>query len=258
MREGGAGAPPSFLVMSLPLSQAKQKLSDLAVLGRLYVSDRRAFRVIRHVMSERLSYLEAAALLDLYRAVQNVETAQREGRLIEAGVALGGSAIVMATAKEKARPLYLYDAFEMIPPPSERDGTDAHSRYEEIASGGARGLGGQAYYGYQDNLYEQVRRRLRDAGFPPQTHAINLVRGFYEETLHVDEPVALAHLDCDWYDSVMVCLQRIEPHLAPGGVLVIDDYEHWSGCRKAVDDYFRERREQYHFVMASRLHIIRR
>ena len=87
---------------------------------------------------------------------------------------------------------------------------------------------------------------------------MHLVRGLFGDTLHVTEPVALAHLDGDWFDSVMTCLQRIEPRVVPGGVLVIDDYEQWSGCREAVDEYFRDKRERYRFVRRARLQVIRR
>lgn len=239
------------------LSQVGRRLTDATVLTRLYFSDRRAFQVIRDVRAQALTYLDAGALADLYRAVEEAEAVKRPGVLVEAGVALGGSSIVMAAAKRRSRPFYMYDAFEMIPAPSERDGSDAHNRYAEISSGKAHGIRGEAYYGYQNNLYEQVRTTLRDAGFPPKEHQIQMIRGFYEESLHIDEPVALAHLDCDWYDSVMVCLERIVPHLVRGGVLVVDDYEHWSGCRKAVDEYFAGREADYRFVMASRLHIVR-
>ncbi len=84
-----------------------------------------------------------------------------------------------------------------------------------------------------------------------------LVKGQYQDTLVVDETVAFAHIDCDWYESVMISLQRIEPHLAKGGVLVIDDYKTWSGCRRAVDEYFADKRERYEFIMKARLHISR-
>jgi asparagine synthase (glutamine-hydrolysing) len=74
----------------------------------------------------------------------------------------------------------------------------------------------------------------------------------------VDEPVALAHIDAAWYQSVRTCLERIEPKLSQGGVLVIDDYDQWSGCRKAVEEYFADKRDRYQFVRRSRLHIVRR
>ncbi|VAW43210.1 hypothetical protein MNBD_CHLOROFLEXI01-3632, partial [hydrothermal vent metagenome] len=57
---------------------------------------------------------------------------------------------------------------------------------------------------------------------------------------------------------VMTCLQQIEPNLVPGGILIIDDYEAWSGCKSAVDEYFSGREDDFEFVQQSRLHIIRK
>src|SRR5262249_29383124 len=48
------------------------------------------------------------------------------GRFVEAGVALGGSAILLGALKPRGVPLDLYDAFAMIPPPGPGDGADAH------------------------------------------------------------------------------------------------------------------------------------
>jgi hypothetical protein len=91
----------------------------------------------------------------------------------------------------------------------------------------------------------------------PGEHNVEFVRGLFEDTLHVDKPVALAHLDCDWYESVKLCLERIEPMLQAGGVLVIDDYDAWSGCRAAVDEYFLGRQDRFLFQRTSRLHIVK-
>ena len=69
-----------------------------------------------------------------------------------------------------------------------------------------------------------------------------------QDTLVVDEPICLAHIDVDWYDPVICCLERIVPRLTPDGVVVLDDYNDWSGCRKAVDVYFdRIGRDAFHF-----------
>lgn len=56
----------------------------------------------------------------------------------------------------------------------------------------------------------------------------------------------------------MTCLQRIVPHLVQGGMLVVDDYDTWSGCRKAVDEYFADKRDRYDFVRRARLHIVKK
>ena len=166
--------------------------------------------------------------------------------------------MVVAAAKHPSRAFYVYDVFGMIPPPSKRDGQDAHNRYATISTSESGGIKGDEYYGYKEDLFDQVERTFSGFGYPVQEHNIHLVKGLFKDSLLVAEPVALAHLDCDWYDSVMICLQRIEPKLVPGGVLIIDDYEDWSGCRAAVDDYFEGRGDEFDFVHRSRLHIIRK
>jgi len=190
--------------------------------------------------------------------VHHAESTEISGVILEAGTALGGSAIVMASAKHPQRPMFVFDAFETIPPPSERDDSDAHQRYALIQSGKARGIKGSPYYGYHPNLVEQVEHNFSKFGYPLGRHNIYLAKGYYSNTLRLDQPVAVAHLDCDWYHSVRTCLERIVPYLAVGGTLIIDDYQHWSGCRRAIDDYFASRTTGFKFVMKSRLHIIRR
>ena len=213
--------------------------------------------VVYSVRGNSLTYLDENALADLYDAVKKIEDCGMSGILIEAGCALGGSAIVMATAKTPARPLRVYDVFGMIPPPSAQDGPDVHERYRVIQSGRSTGIGGNRYYGYIQDLDAQVAENFRRLGVDPEANNVRLIKGLFADTLHVEEPVALAHVDGDWYESVMTCLQRIEPNLVPGGVLVIDDYDDWSGCRKAVDEYFEDKRDRYEFVRKSRLHIVR-
>jgi O-methyltransferase len=235
------------------------------VLKRLYGRARRTISrltappIVRAVRAECLSYLEYSALNDLFDEVRTIERNHRPGILIEAGCALGGSAIVMASARSTSRPFYVYDAFGMIPPPSaEHDGADVQNRYQVIKSGQSEGIRGNTYYGYVQDLLTQVVENFRRHGLPVQSNNIHLVQGLFQDTLRVDESVALAHVDGDWYESVKTCLQRVEPRPTLGGVLVIDDYDAWSGCRKAVDEYFSDKMDRYEFVRKSRLHIVRK
>jgi hypothetical protein len=214
--------------------------------------------LMQKVREDRITYLETAALQDLVDVALENEVHQVDGIIIEAGCALGGSAIVLGKAKQQARPLYVYDVFGMIPPPSERDEQDIHDRYEVITSGESEGIDGDPYYGYEDNLYEKVRNSFASYGVEPVSNQVHLVKGLFEETLKVSQPVALAHIDCDWYDSVMVCLQQIVPNLAKGGTLVIDDYYAWSGCKTAVDEYFKPCKLDFEFIKKSRLHIVKK
>jgi asparagine synthase (glutamine-hydrolysing) len=192
--------------------------------------------VLSAVLADSLTYLGEDALNDLYEQVTRLENEGSDGILIEAGCALGGSAIVIATAKSSSRPFYVYDMFGMIPPPSDRDGEDVHKRYEIIKSGKSSGIGGQKYYGYEENLFDKVGYNFSRYNVPIDKNNVYLVKGLFQDTLYVQDKVALAHIDVDWYESVKTCLERIEPHLIAGSVLVIDDYDHWSGCKNAVDD----------------------
>jgi hypothetical protein len=211
---------------------------------------------ISRAREEHLTYLKADNLRSLASAVIDLETEGVPGLLIEAGAARGGSAIVIAAAKARERPLKVYDVFGMIPPPTDRDGADVHKRYAKIAGGEAKGPGGETYYGYRDDLYEEVTESFRRLGVPPDEHNVELIRGLFEDTIELDEPVAFAHLDGDWYESTMTCLTRIAPRLVPGGRIVLDDYYMWSGCRTAVDEYFKDR-DGFRLERRAKLHVVR-
>lgn len=216
----------------------------------------RVEQAVTGVMDAHLSYLGHAALRSLAAAVVALERDGVDGVLVEAGTALGGSAIVMATAKSVYRPLMVYDVFGMIPPPGEADGDDVHRRYETIVAGQSTGLGGDVYYGYRTSLYDDVLESFTRFGVPAEQNRVELIAGLFADTINLDRPVALAHLDGDWYESTMTCLTRIAPLLAPGGRFVVDDYDLWSGCRTAVDEYFADR-PGFRFERHGKLHIVR-
>lgn len=74
---------------------------------------------------------------------------------------------------------------------------------------------------------------------------MHLIRGWFEQTLPEHKkrigPIALLHLDCDWYVSVGFCLSELYDQVVSCGFVVIDDYGHWLGCRRAVDEFLRQR-----------------
>jgi asparagine synthase (glutamine-hydrolysing) len=145
----------------------------------------------------------------------------------------------------------------MIPPPSDKDPIEVHERYRVISSGLSEGINGGVYYGYQGDLYEKVRQSFASYGLSVERNSVKLIKGPFHETLTGDWPVALAHLDCDWYESVMTCLERIEPRLSRGGTIIIDDYDAWGGCHRAVDEYFADK-SGFSFVNYNRLHIVKK
>jgi hypothetical protein len=210
------------------------------------------------IRNRKLTYLPHRALWDLAREVRRLDALHIPGGILEAGAALGGSAIMIAHAKSKDRPLWVYDVFGMIPPPSEVDGEDVHQRYKDIQEGKSEGIQGDLYYGYQQNLKHRVTENFLKMGFPLEPNSIQLVEGLFEDTLPLlSEKVAFAHIDGDWYASVKVCLRYIAPKLSVGGRMIFDDYDAWSGCRRAIDEFLAENGSKYRREQHRRLHLIR-
>ena len=126
----------------------------------------------------------------------------------------------------------------MIPPPtSEKDDEKSRTRYETIRTGQSQGIGGDPYYGYVDNLYDRVVENFGRFGQPVDGRRVSLCKGYFEDTLHPQTDIAFAHIDCDWYDPVKLCLERIVPRLSAGAYVVLDDYNDYGGCRRAVDEF---------------------
>lgn len=182
-----------------------------------------------------------AALAD---AVRYVVGRGIPGAFAECGVWRGGSVLGMILTLQELgvsdRDLYLYDTFSGMSQPTPDDVSrfeaPALDTWHKAAVGGKRAwsrLFGEEVFGE-----EQVREMLIATGYPVER--IHIVAGTVEETLPKQAPgqLALMRLDTDWYESTRHELQHLYPRLALGGVLIVDDYGHWDGCRKAVDEYF--------------------
>ncbi|AQR75581.1 hypothetical protein BXU08_00345 [Sphingomonas sp. LM7] len=214
--------------------------------------------VVRRVVWDQLSYSGGRTLTELHEAVRRVDRERLPGVLLEAGCGTGGSALVMAAAKAPGRELRVYDVFGMPPGPTAKDGPDVHRRWEEIASGKSAGIGSRTYYGYVDDLLEAITATFRRYGIPPERSEVVFVQGLLQDTLDGDQPVAVAHIDCDRFESVHTCLVRIAPRLVAGGVMIVDDYDFKSGCRLAVDAFMQENQVRFSMIRKTRVHIIRK
>lgn len=195
--------------------------------------------LITRIRAANLTYLSAKRLESLLTTCRAIEAARLPGSFIEVGCALGGSAILIATAKKRERPFFMYDVFDTMPPPTQQDAPEAHARYRIIAAGQAIGIGGNKYYGYHNELREEVQTNFKRFGIHCAEHSIVLVKGLIQQTLTVEHAVAFAHVDVDWHEPVSLSLTRIFPLLVVGGSIILDDYYDWAGCRMAADTYLR-------------------
>ena len=178
-------------------------------------------------------------ILALIQATKYILKYGIEGDFVECGSWKGGSAMVMAKVimqENEQRNLWLYDTFEGMSPPTDHDkdirGLSAKERLikEEINK--------QNSWLWAVASFDEVRKNLVSINFPDQN--LIMIKGKVEETLLNNKPekISLLRIDTDWYESTKVELEQLFPLVSPKGIIIIDDYGHWSGCRKAVDEYF--------------------
>lgn len=153
-----------------------------------------------------------------------------------------------------------FDVFDMIPPPNpDRDDEMSLRRYAVIASGAAVDHGPNRYYGYREDLIGDIRALLARFGRPEDGRRVLLHKGLFEETVphHLSARIAFAHVDCDWYDPVKFCLEAVAPRLSPGGLIVVDDYPEFGGCKDATEEFLKAHPDDFRATMRERLVIER-
>ncbi len=185
-----------------------------------------------------------ARLTALVDAVRYCVRSDVPGSIAECGVWKGGSILAALLTLQQMgiedRDVYLYDTFDGMTEPTEHD----VSRYDEPALKEwerVRKVGDRLYSGLFDDptvSIGSVGDLVGSVGYPAER--LHLVQGPVEETLPSHSPggLAILRLDTDWYESTLHELTHLYPLLADRGVLIIDDYGHWDGCRKAVEEYF--------------------
>jgi hypothetical protein len=176
-------------------------------------------------------------MVAMYEAARHVSRHKLPGAIVECGVWKGGSmmlaAIGLLSAGERNRPLYLFDTYEGMTAPTDADRSPLFApTAAELLSRSEKSARIWAV-----SALDEVRSNLASTGYPMET--MKFIKGPVEETVPAQAPeqIALLRLDTDWYESTRHEMMHLYPRLVPGGILIIDDYGHWEGARKAVDEY---------------------
>jgi hypothetical protein len=159
-----------------------------------------------------------------------------QGDIVECGVWRGGSiqavALTLRESGDITRDLHLYDTFEGMTPPEDvdrrRDGKSAAALLE--ANDRDSRVWGVA-------TLDDVKTGMGEVDYPPEH--VHFHPGRVEDTIPGDAPetIALLRLDTDWYASTKHEFDHLYDRLAPGGVLIIDDYGYWEGSRRATEEF---------------------
>jgi len=192
----------------------------------------------------RLSMVSVPRLWSVISAVKYVVKNEIPGDIIECGVWRGGCAIAMASilkANNSKKKLYLFDTFSGITEPGEVDietstGTSQIHEYQKRSAVQDTEF---VNWDYGDFNIEKVKCEFKRRQL---TDNVVFVQGDVRKTLFsgMSEPqkLSILRLDTDWYDTTLHEMNILYPRLAKGGVLLVDDYGHYDGARKAVDEYF--------------------
>ena len=179
-------------------------------------------------------------LWSLINAVRHVVSNEIAGDFVECGVWRGGSVMAMtgelSTLGVTDRKIWLYDTFAGMTDPTAAD--------VEAGSGvTAADMLSSTAVAEGDNVWcvaglPDVQANVRSTGYPFEN--FTFVEGDVAQTLESSFPetISLLRLDTDWYESTRMELEVLYPRLTIGGVCIFDDYGHWQGARKAVDEYF--------------------
>ena len=202
------------------------------VLADLTPADR---AIVTRVAPFTMTSLERRA--SLIGAVDHLVRHRIPGAFVECGVWRGGSMMAVALALlargDSTRELYLYDTFEGMSAPTDADRSASGESAQAQLTRTRRGEGVWCEAGIDD-----VRANLESTGYPRER--IHFVQGKVEDTIPATLPqrIALLRLDTDWYESTRHELAHLYPRVSRHGVLIVDDYGHWQGAQKAVDEYF--------------------
>ena len=150
-----------------------------------------------------------------------VEVNQVEGAIVECGVLDGGCSALMAFATAASgRPVHLFDSWEGLPATTANDGEQASKWTGECVGSPVRVM--------------SIMNELKI-----DTARLNFHRGWFHETFPTVEipSIAMLHIDCDFYEPTLLCLETWYEHLSPGGFIQIDDYDCFRGSQQATNEF---------------------
>jgi len=179
---------------------------------------------------------------NIYKSVEYVVKNNIPGDFAECGVWKGGACMIMAYALLKLgkqnKKINLYDTFSGMTEPDENDciswtGKNMKERWKKSKDDKGNYLWAAGF--------EEVKKNMLSTGYPE--NMIEFIQGDVCKTLESKTPalISLLRLDTDWYESTKKELEVLYPLLNKNGVLIIDDYGHFTGAKKAVDEYFSDK-----------------
>jgi len=189
---------------------------------------------INNILSNNFTLISKERLQNLYNKCSIFKNTDYS--FVECGVAKGGALAMMKFASGKMNKIFGFDSFEGMPPITNEDIDD----YNKSCPLTNFGKVGDNLSGGIDNVYNTFNKLNLNMD------NVKLVKGFFQDTLqnqdNIDNTykigeIAVLRLDGDWYESTKICLDKLYDKVIEGGIIIIDDYGHFIGAKKATDNF---------------------
>jgi len=199
--------------------------------------------------AKHYSMTSTSRMWSLIQSIEYINQNKIFGDFVECGVWKGGNLILFSAVQEKLgmnRTIYGYDTFTGMVEPQVLDLDFRGVSASEMMFNTQKIDGDHSIHAFAS--LDLVNKNLLENN----SKNVKLIQGDVAETLqkieNLPERIAILRLDTDWYESTRIELERLYPLLEPGGVLIIDDYGHFEGAQRAVDEYFNDDKPWMHYV----------
>jgi hypothetical protein len=166
----------------------------------------------------------------LYNTLEYIRINNIPGDIVECGVWKGGNilgCIEYMNFYKMDKEVWLYDTFNGMTGTTDID-VDMN------------GVPGELWKGLCNSPLFEVQSIMNQSSY--NKDKLHYVVGDILETLdnisNIPKSISLLRLDTDWYASTKKEMEILYPILSQNGVLIVDDYGHWKGAKKAIDEYF--------------------
>ena len=196
--------------------------------------------ILDYINKNELTMTPTSRLIATLQLCKYVVENDIPGHFVECGVWRGGHAILAKKIFEALgsnKEVYMYDTFLGMSKPDEVDVSYINEKKAiidyEISER-------EEHNNWCYASLEDVKNNCKEAGL--DMSGIHFIKGDVCETLDeidlLPNKICIMRLDTDWYKSTLKELEVLYPLLSNKGALIIDDYGHWLGSKKAVDQYF--------------------
>jgi hypothetical protein len=192
----------------------------------------------RKIIRKSLNYsmTNNLRMFTLIKAFKYIIKNKIKGDFVECGVWKGGNLILLQNLIEKYaiynKKIYAYDTFMGMSKFSKSDYTDNFVHASDVLKADKKTLCYSSLEDFKNNFYSNTKFNKN----------LTIIKGEVEKTLrekkNVPKKISILRLDTDYYSSTKIELEILWPRLSKGGILIIDDYGYWRGCKKAVDEFF--------------------